>query len=85
MFIAIHHDIHDATKFQDCAQRVFPLPEGLTVHHFFPAADLSKAVCLYEAASIDAVQRYLDPTLGDASTQHYFPVSEGAAIGLPKA
>lgn len=83
MFIAIEHEIHDAAKFQECASQVFPLPEGLHVHHFFPAADLSKALCLYEAPSVEEVRSYLDATLEDASTQRYFPVAESQAIGLP--
>lgn len=40
MFVAIEHDIHNAGKFQECAERVFPLPPGLHVHMFLPAADL---------------------------------------------
>jgi hypothetical protein len=83
MFIAIEHEIHDAAKFQKCAERVFPLPEGLRVHQFLPASDLSRAVCLYEAKSVDAVREHLDAALGEASTQRYFPVAEAHAIGLP--
>lgn len=83
MFIAIEHEIHDPRQFQECAEQVFPLPDGLHVHQFLPASDLSRAVCLYEAASVDAVRDYLDSALGTASTQRYFPVAEEHAIGLP--
>jgi hypothetical protein len=83
MFIAIEHDIHDPAKFQECAQQVFPLPDGLHVHHFLPAADLSRAACLYEAPNVERLRDYLDAALGDASTQRYFPVAEPHAIGLP--
>jgi hypothetical protein len=84
MFIAIVHDIHDPARFQARAEQVFPLPDALRVHHFLPASDLSEAVCLYEAPTIDAVRDYLDPALGDSSTQHYFPVAEQQAMGLPE-
>lgn len=84
MFIAIDHDIHDATKFQECASRVFPLPEDFRVHQFLPANDLSRAACLYEAPSLDQLRAYLDGKLGDASTQCYFPVADEQAIGLPE-
>jgi hypothetical protein len=83
MFIAIKHDIHDPRSFQARAEDVFPLPEGLWLHHFLPADDLSEAVCLYEAPSVDHVRDHLDAKLGDASTQRYFPVSESHAVGLP--
>ncbi|AGA34691.1 hypothetical protein TVNIR_3054 [Thioalkalivibrio nitratireducens DSM 14787] len=83
MFVTIEHEIHDAARFQPCAEQVFPLPEGLQVHLFLPATDLSRAVGLYEAPSLERLRDHLDPTLGDASTQRYFPVAEERAIGLP--
>lgn len=85
MYIAIEHDIHDATAFQRNAERVFPLPEDLVVHHFLPSADFSRANCLYEGPSVETVRDYLEPILGEASTQRYFAVAEGAALGLPVA
>lgn len=83
MFITIEHQIHDSAGFQQCAERVFPLPDALYVHQFLPAEDLSRAVCLYEAPSIERLRDYLDPLLGQTSTQRYFPVAEAHAIGLP--
>lgn len=84
MFIAIEHNIHDPEQFQICAEDVFPLPDDLHVHQFFPAKDMSRAVCLYEAPSVDQLSKYLDGTLGEASTQQYFPVNAEHAIGLPE-
>jgi len=83
MFIAIEHEIHDSQTFGKRGERVFPLPEDLHVHHFLPAADFSRASCLYEAPSVDRLQAYLDGKLGDASTQTYYPVAEDGGIGLP--
>jgi len=65
MFIAIEHDIHDPEQFQECAEEVFPLPDELQV---YPATDMSRAVCLYEAPSIDRLSEYLDNKLGKSST-----------------
>ena len=83
MFVGIQHEIHDPSKFQQCAERAFPPPAGMQVHQFLPSADLSRAFCLYEAASIDDVRTFVDGALEDASTQHYFPVAEQQAVGLP--
>ncbi len=83
MFIAIEHDIHDPTRFQERAEGVFPLPDDLHLHQFLPAEDLSRAVCLYEAPSVDRVSEHLESRLGDASTQRYFPVADSQAVGLP--
>lgn len=85
MFIAIQHEIHDAEKFQQCAKEVFPLPEHLQLHQFYPATDMKEAVCLYEAPSIDQLSEYLDQKLNDSSTQHYFPVMTEHAMGLPES
>jgi hypothetical protein len=84
MFIAIQHQIHDPEKFQECAKDVFPLPDDLHVHQFFPSPDLKSAVCLYEAPSVKVLSSYLDSKLSPASTQQYFPVLTEHAIGLPE-
>lgn len=84
MFIVIQHQIHNPKKFQQCAKAVFPLPKELHVHQFLPAPDLTKAVCLYEAPSIERLSQYLDARLTEASTQHYYPVLTEQAIGLPE-
>jgi len=84
MFIAIEHDIHDPEKFQQCAEAVFPLPDDLHVYQFFPSTDMSKAVCLYDAPSIERLSNYLESKLSEASTQYYFPVLSEHAIGLPE-
>jgi hypothetical protein len=85
MFIAIEHDIHDPEKFQECAEEVVPLPDEFHVHQFFPATDMSRAACLYEAPSIEELSQYLDGTLGESSTQRYFPLNTEHAIGLPES
>jgi len=85
MFISIQHQIHNPEKFRECAKEVFPLPETLHVHQFFPSPDLKTAVCLYEAPSVDLLSKYLDSKLNSASKQKYFPVLTEQAIGLPKA
>ena len=83
MFIAINHDIHDAATFQRRAESAMPPPDGLHVHMFLPADDLSRATCLYEASTLDSVREFVDGALGDASTNRYFPIAEDHAIGLP--
>lgn len=83
MFIAIIHDIHDPLRFQACADQVFPLPDELRFHQFVPATDLGRAICLYEAPSVDVLRDHIDTALSDSSTQHYFPVAEQHAMGLP--
>jgi hypothetical protein len=83
MFIVIQHQIHNPEKYLECASRVFPLPDEMHVHQFFPSPDLKTAVCLYEAPSVEVLSNYLDSTLNEVSEQQYFPVHTEQAIGLP--
>jgi hypothetical protein len=85
MYIVIQHEIQDPQLFQKCAEEVFPLPEHLQLHQFFPSADMKKAVCLYEAPSVDKLSVYLDAKLNPASEQFYFPVLTENAMGLPNS
>lgn len=84
MFIIIYHDIKNTADFQQRAEKAFPLPDGLHVHMFLPASDLSRATCLYEADSVDAVRNFIDPLLGDAASNTYVPIAAEQAMGLPE-
>jgi hypothetical protein len=84
MFILIDHDIRNPAKFQQCAEKVFPLPDGLQVHLFLPATDFSRATCLYEADSVDRVRNFVDPLLGDSAKNTYVPIAAEHAMGLPE-
>lgn len=83
MYIVIQHEIKNPQLFQNCAKEVFPLPDDLQLHHFLPSADMKKAVCLYEAPSVEKLSNYLDAKLKPASEQFYFPVLTEHAMGLP--
>jgi hypothetical protein len=83
MYVTILHEIHDPAAFGARAESAFPPPAGLHVHQFVPADDMSRAVCLYEADSLDHVREFVDGVLGDSSTQKYFAVAETQAMGLP--
>ena len=83
MFIVIDHQIHDAAKFQSRAEKAMPPPDGLHVHMFLPAEDMSRATCLYEADAVDDVRRFVDGALGDSATNRYIPIAEAHAVGLP--
>jgi len=85
MYIVIQHEIQNPELYMKCAESAFPLPEYLQLHQFLPAADMKKAVCLYEAPSVEKLSSYLDPKLDPASKQSYFPVLTEHAMGLPKS
>jgi hypothetical protein len=58
------------------------LPAHLKVHHTFPSPDGRKAVCVWEAESVEAVRSFLEPALGAVSRNEYYqaPNKEGIAV-----
>jgi hypothetical protein len=55
------------------------------VHSAFPSADGSRAVCLWEADSVQAIQDTVENLVGEVSHNEYFEVAQENAIGLPTA
>ncbi len=58
-------------------------PGGIALHSTFAHADGTKAVCLWQAASVDEVQDLVDSAVGQFSRNEYFEVSKETAMGLP--
>jgi len=55
-------------------------PAGARALQFYPARDGSGATCLYEATSVEAIQQYVDTTLGDASVNTCYEVDAAQAF-----
>lgn len=86
MYVSVQHVITDPASFQTRGQQLrYGSPEGLAPLLFLPEAQGTRAACVWEGPSLDAVRRHIDGTLGDASRQEYFAVSEEHAFGLPAA
>lgn len=82
--VAIHH-IADPERFWSAADPSAEFPPGITLHGTYPRADGSKAVCLWEADSVDSVQQLVDGSVGDYSKNEFYEVDAGHAgtRGLP--
>jgi hypothetical protein len=50
-------------------------PEGVRGLEFYPATDGSAATCLWESPTVQAIQDYVDSTLGDSSDNTCFEVN----------
>ena len=91
MYVVVQHEIKDpqaAFARGEKLMRNEGAPAGTRVLQFYPSTDASAATCLWEAESVDAVQRYIDATLGDSSVHTCYPVDAGQAfaerpLGLP--
>ena len=85
MYIVVHHDINNPEDFWASAQRYLPqLPEGSVqrVLNVFPNQALDKCTCVWEANSIEDLDRYLREKVGTSSKETYYEVNEAAAVGL---
>ncbi|CAH0201084.1 hypothetical protein SRABI26_01919 [Arthrobacter sp. Bi26] len=52
----------------------------MRVLQFYPARDGTGATCLWEAPSVEAIQRYVDTTLGDSSVNTCYEVDAAQAF-----
>lgn len=84
MYVLVHHRVTDPQSFWARAQQEMPsLPAGLTLHQTLSASDGSRATCLWEAASVDAVRTFLEPRLGDYSMNDYAEAENREGVAVP--
>ena len=85
MYVVAQHTILDREQAMAAGQGLFAPPPGFTLHLFAPNAEASKAICLWEADSVEAVRDLVDGAIGQYSRNEYFAVDEGTAVGLQAA
>ncbi len=85
MYIVVQHSISDPANFHRSAEAANKkLPATLKLHHVFAAPDGTKAVCLWEADSITAVEDFLEPAVGKFGRNEYYEVPNKEGIVLPR-
>ena len=84
MYIIIEHEISNPTLFWETSQKA-EIPSNLKLHQSLPNGDGTKAVCLWEAATVDQVRDFVEGAVGEASNNTYFAVNAENALGLPAA
>jgi hypothetical protein len=83
MFIVVEHTITNPDVFFGLASRVAEAPSGINALQFFPSMSKDRAVCLWEAKSVDALKGFLEPLTAQSSRNTYYTVDSTKAIGLP--
>ncbi len=84
MYVVIQHKIDDPARFWEIAKAATQnLPEGMKLFSIWPNADGSKASCLWESPSVEALKDFVEPHVKDISTNDYFEVAAHMAVGLP--
>ena len=79
MYVAVIHTISDPEKFWSMGG----FPEGITFRATFPNSTGTRAVCLFEASSVETLKNVLEPAVGAVSENEYYQVSTQTAVGLP--
>jgi hypothetical protein len=85
MYVGAIHTISDPETFWSAADPS-AIPVGVTLLSTFPNKDGSRAVCLWEADSVETVQSLVDGMAGDAARNECFEVDEQhpGTTGLPR-
>ena len=86
MHVIAVHNITDPAGFSAAVgPAIEKIPSGMTLHSMFPSEDGERAVCVWEAGSVEDVRSFVDTVSGGLSRNEYFPVVDAQAIGLPQA
>ena len=86
MYVTVVHTISDPEKFWSTAQTALEsggIPETIKLHASFPDPTGTKAVCLWEATSVEPVRDFIEHAVGAVSHNEYFEIAAENAIGLP--
>lgn len=70
MYVVVEHQIKDPQTAFARGERLIRnegAPAGTRGLQFLPSRDSSAVVCLWEAPSVEAIQQYVDVTLGGSS------------------
>jgi hypothetical protein len=84
MFIVVEHTITNPEAFFGLASKVVEkTPSGIKPLQFFPSISKDRAVCLWEANSVEALKGFLGPLTAQSSRDTYYTVDSTKAMGLP--
>jgi len=83
MFIVVEHTITNPDVFFGLASRVAEAPSGINALQFLPSTSKDRAVCLWEARSVEVLKGFLEPLTGRSSRNTYYAVDSTKAMGLP--
>ena len=83
MYIVAEHTITNPEVFFGLASKVTDAPSGINPIQFLPSVGKDRAVCLWEAKSVDVLKSFLEPLIAQSSRNIYYAVDSTVAIGLP--
>jgi len=82
MYILVQHTISDPPAFWNAADPTALSPKA-KLHHTFPTPDGSRAVCIWEAETVEMLRNLLEPVVGKVSRNEYFAVENREGFAFP--
>jgi hypothetical protein len=84
MHLGVVHTIRDREAWDSVTTGGEPeFPPGFVLLGSVTQDDVSRAICIWDAPSLDALQRMLDDMLGSASVNDCFAADPARSINLP--
>lgn len=85
MFVVVEHTVTDQESFwgPQADEFVAKLPREVILHATYASADGGRAVCLWEAQSVDRLRNFLDPATAGMSKNAYLAVDPKRSRNLP--
>jgi hypothetical protein len=83
MYVVVQHQFKDPQAALSRGEKLIKnegAPAGVRGLQFYPSRDHSVATCLWESESVDAVQTYVDSTLGDSSDNTCYEIDADQAF-----
>lgn len=86
MHVGVVHTIKDRARWDEVTGNVDPaaLPEGTALLATVTAADVSRAICIWEAPGVESLQAMLDGLLGPAAVNDCFAADAARSSGVPQ-
>ena len=82
MYILVQHTISDPPAFWNAADPTALSPKA-KLHHTFPTPDGSRAVCIWEAETVEMLRNLLEPVVGKVSRNEYLAVENREGFAFP--
>lgn len=82
MDILVQHTIAEPGAFWNSTDPAL-LPPQFRLLQTFPTRDGTHAVCVWEAASVDALRGLLEPLTGAVSLNEYYAIENREGVALP--
>jgi hypothetical protein len=80
MYVLAIHSISDPDAFWGGQLK---LPEGTELPVVVPSSDGKRGVCIFRSDSVETVKKLVDGATGAISSNEFYAIKEGKALGLP--